>query len=81
MERGDIVLSGVSKIITLLQKMVKLCHIRYGRGEKVKLEKMAILGFALCMSLDTIEILDCIKIHILLCKHSVGWLEVLKQML
>ena len=34
-ERGDTVLYSVSNIMTLLQKIVKLCHIRYGRGQKV----------------------------------------------
>ena len=42
LERGHIVLYSVSKIMTLLQQFAKLCHIRYGRGQKVKLEKTAI---------------------------------------
>ena len=42
LERGDTVLYSVSKCMTLLQILVKLCHIRYGRGQKVKLEKTAI---------------------------------------
>ena len=42
LERGDIVLYSVSKITTLLKKLVKLCHIRYGRGQKIKLEKTAV---------------------------------------
>ena len=41
-ERGDTVLYSVSNIMTLLQKLVKLCYFRYGRGQKVKLEKTAV---------------------------------------
>ena len=42
LERGDIELYRVSKVMTLLQQLMKLCHIRYGKGQKVKLEKTAI---------------------------------------
>ena len=31
-EIGDVVLYSASKMMTLLQKIVKICHIRNGRG-------------------------------------------------
>ena len=36
---------SVSKIMTLLQKLLKLCHIRYSKGQKVKLEKTTVKVF------------------------------------
>ena len=42
LEIGDIVLYSVSKIMILLQKCVKLCHIRYGKGQKGKLEQTTV---------------------------------------
>ena len=32
LETGDVELYSVPKIMTLLQKTVKICHIRNGRG-------------------------------------------------
>ena len=40
-EGGDMVLYSVSQIMTTT-KLVKLCHIRYGKGQKEKLGKTTV---------------------------------------
>ena len=42
LERGYVVHYSVSQIMTLLQTIVKLCHIRYDSGQKVKRLKTAV---------------------------------------
>ena len=42
------------------------------KGSKSKTGENRLERFALCMGLDIPEMSDCVKIHILLCIHSVG---------